>query len=217
MGDRPRRAGPASTAPVSGLNSDPWHGQMISFSAGSYCTVQPAWGHTASKARNLPATGWSTIEGSSLPGAEKDAEPPTGTPLAMPIAWPAGWLVPRERSGWGRGELGDADGGDGGSGGAVLLPGPDVVPPAKRPRPAVRPPRIRPNAAVAVVRTALRRAASSRSACRCGKDLMRRAASADSTDPAPASSNGVQANTNTMSEPVQYGEEWKLTVRNSIS
>ena len=33
---------------------------------------------------------------------------------------------------------------------------------------------------------------------------------------APASTSGVQAKKNTMSEPVKYGDEWKLTVRNSV-
>ena len=62
--------------------------------AWSYATVQPACGHTASKATNLPAVAWTTIEGSPVRGSVNDAAPPTGTSLAGPIAVPAGWLTP---------------------------------------------------------------------------------------------------------------------------
>ena len=58
---RPVAAGPVSTAPVLALNCEPWHGQTITFAEGSYSTVQPACGHTASKARNVPERGWTTI------------------------------------------------------------------------------------------------------------------------------------------------------------
>ena len=33
---------------------------------------------------------------------------------------------------------------------------------------------------------------------------------------APARTNGVQAKKKTMSDPVKYGDEWKLTVRNRL-
>jgi hypothetical protein len=45
-------AGPTSTAPVLALNCDPWHGQKSTLVLGSNPTVQPACGHTASKATN---------------------------------------------------------------------------------------------------------------------------------------------------------------------
>src|SRR5260370_35218667 len=89
---RPLAAGPTSTAPVLALNCDPWHGQTMIFADGSYCTVQPACGHTASNARNVPACGWITIAGSPEAGSWKDAAWPTGTSRAGPMAWPAGLL-----------------------------------------------------------------------------------------------------------------------------
>src|SRR5215472_11635585 len=94
MGVRPVAAGPVSTAPVAALNCEPWHGQTRTAEDWSYPTVQPACGHTASKATNFPAVGWITIEGSPVRGSLNDAAPPTGTSLAGPIAVPAGWLPP---------------------------------------------------------------------------------------------------------------------------
>src|SRR5450756_1432894 len=94
MGFRPVAAGPASTAPVAALNCEPWHGQMMRAADWSYSTEQPACGHTASKATNLPAVAWITIEGSPVRGSVNDAAPPAGTSLAGPIAVPAGWLPP---------------------------------------------------------------------------------------------------------------------------
>src|SRR3974390_264674 len=92
MGLRPVGAGPVSTAPVAALNCEPWHGQTMTAADGSYPTVQPACGHTASKATNFPAVAWITIAGSPVRGSVNDAAPPTGTSLAGPSAVPAGWL-----------------------------------------------------------------------------------------------------------------------------
>src|SRR5215472_10873598 len=94
MGVRPVAAGPVSTAPVAALNCDPWHGQTMTAADWSYPTVQPACGHTASKATNFPAVAWITIAGSPVPGSVNDAAPPTGTSLAGPSAVPAGCLPP---------------------------------------------------------------------------------------------------------------------------
>src|SRR5579862_5127251 len=94
MAVRPVGAGPDSTAPVAALNCEPWHGQTMTAAAWSYPTVQPACGHTASKATNFPALAWITIDGSPVRGSLNDAAPPTGTSLAGPIAVPAGWLPP---------------------------------------------------------------------------------------------------------------------------
>src|SRR6516162_6456859 len=63
---------------------------MNSLWVGSYRTVQPAWGHTASKARNVPACGWTTSDGSPDEGSWNDAAPPTGTSRAGPILVPDG-------------------------------------------------------------------------------------------------------------------------------
>src|SRR5919204_805702 len=100
MGFRPVSAGPASRAPVAALNTESWHGQTSVAVEWSYTHVQPACGHTASKATKFPALGWITIEGLPVRGSVNDAEPPTGTFLAGPIAVPAGWVPP------GLGELG---------------------------------------------------------------------------------------------------------------
>src|SRR5215472_8921914 len=56
----------------------------------SYPTVQPACGHTASKATKLPDFGCTTREGSPVAGSVNCAAPPTGTELAGPILVPAG-------------------------------------------------------------------------------------------------------------------------------
>ena len=89
---RPCVAGPLSTAPVLPLNCDPWHGQMNVLAAAEYATTHPWWGHTTSKATNVPASGCTTTAGSPELGAWNDAEPPTGTALAGPIRVPAGLL-----------------------------------------------------------------------------------------------------------------------------
>src|SRR5215471_8285464 len=141
MGVRPVAAGPTSTAPVAALNCEPWHGQTRTAEDWSYPTVQPACGHTASKATNFPALGWITIEGSPVRGSVNDAAPPTGTSLAGPIAVPAGWPPP------GPVELGSAEGeaeaeaeGEGEGGGAdragdgSALRGLLLAPPASRPK-----------------------------------------------------------------------------------
>jgi hypothetical protein len=41
-------------------------------------------------------------------------------------------------------------------------------------------------------------------------------ASSDNFVPLPESINGIQAKKNTMSAPVKYGDEWKLTVKNRL-
>src|SRR5215469_17994026 len=94
MGFSPVGAGPTSTAPVAGLNSEPWHGQTMTAEFWSYPTVQPACGHTASNATNLSALAWITIDGSPVRGSVNDAAPPTGTSCAGPIALPAGCPPP---------------------------------------------------------------------------------------------------------------------------
>src|SRR6202011_2598476 len=86
----PVAAGPTSTAPVLVLNCDPWHGQTITFAGGSYPTVQPACGHTASKATNWPERGWITIDGSPVAGSWNEAACPTGTSAAGRMAVPDG-------------------------------------------------------------------------------------------------------------------------------
>ncbi len=62
-----------ATGTVLALNCDPWHGQRITFAVGSYPTVQPACGHTASKATNWPGRGWITIDGSPVAGSWNEA------------------------------------------------------------------------------------------------------------------------------------------------
>src|SRR5258708_726934 len=135
MGLRPVGAGPVSTAPEAALNCEPGHGQTMTAADWSYWTVQPACGHTASKATNLPAVAWITIEGSPVRGSANDAAPPTGTSLAGPIAVPAGWLPPAPLA------LGA---GTDWVGANCAVPEVFFVPPASRPQPATAPPRIRP-------------------------------------------------------------------------
>src|SRR5580704_1048970 len=205
MGVSPVDAGPLSTAPVAALNCEPWHGQTMTAAVWSYPTVQPACGHTASKAANFPALAWITIEGSPVRGSANDAAPPTGTSLAGPIAVPAGWPPPDPLvvgPAWGA----EAEGGEAGNEVPELL---SFVPPTSRPRPATTPPRTRPAAAAMAVTvpfsTTSRRLASSALTCREPRRARARAAiaaSADHSGPAPASSNGVHANTKTMSAPV---------------
>src|SRR5579859_2764496 len=210
----PVTAGPTSTAPVLALNCDPWHGQAITCAVGSYPTVQPACGHTASKATNWPERGWITIEGSPVAGSLNEAACPTGTSAAGPMAVPEG-TVP----GLGAGELpGPTAVAGTGAAAEGRLDGPALpaVPPASLPRPAASPPMARLRAATAAVviprsttsrrrtagaagpdRRACRRAAA---ACWPAQPLM--TASSDRTEPESASSRGVQANANTMSAPV---------------
>src|SRR5579872_3127157 len=210
----PVTAGPTSTAPVLALNCDPWHGQTITLAVASYPTVQPACGHTASKATNWPERGWTTIDGSPVAGSWNEAACPTGTSAAGPIAVPDG-TVP----GWGADEpLGSGVAAGTGAAAEGRLGGPPLpaVPPASLPRPAASPPMARVRAATAAVviprsttsrrrtsgtagpdRRACRRAAA---ACRPAQPLM--TASSDRTEPESASSRGVQANANTMSAPV---------------
>src|SRR5215472_10146602 len=147
MGVRPVAAGPVSTAPVAALNCEPWHGQTRTAEDWSYPTVQPACGHTASKATNFPAVGWITIEGSPVRGSVKDAAPPTGTSLAGPIAVPGGWLPPAPLEAVDPGVAADA----GWAGDNWAAPGLLFVPPASRPRPATAPARARPAAAAMAV------------------------------------------------------------------
>src|SRR5450755_9760 len=109
---RPWGAGPVSTAPVLPLNCEPWQGQTKIPFPWSYSTVQPACGHTASKARKVPARGCSTIAGSPVAGSVKVAAPATGTSLAGPILVPGGCaaaVVGRVEAGDGVGTF-DADG-----------------------------------------------------------------------------------------------------------
>src|SRR5260370_39682971 len=150
---RPLAGGPTWTAPVLVLNCDPGQGETMIFADGSYCTVQPACGHTASNARNVPACGWITIAGSPEAGSWKDAAWPTGTSRAGPMAWPAG-LLP----GFAAAELAAAALVATGRRPAVCGPAADgkleapvlpEVPAARPPRPAAPPPVIRLAAATA--------------------------------------------------------------------
>src|SRR5579863_6414161 len=144
--DNPVVAGPCSTAPVRPLKTDPWHGHT-NFRAESWnCTMHPAWGHTASKAANLPAEGCTTSPGSPELGSWKDAAPPTGTTLAAPMRVPGGTAACVVL---GAEVVGDVVGGVVAPVPAdVALPEPTpnvgapgrlVVVPTSRPRPAARP------------------------------------------------------------------------------
>jgi hypothetical protein len=55
--------------------------------------VQPACGHTASKATNLRESGRITMHGSPEAGSVKEAACPTGTSRAGPMAVPGGALA----------------------------------------------------------------------------------------------------------------------------
>lgn len=68
-------AGPRSTAPVSALNTDPWHGQFRLPPSGA--TVQPWCVQIALKHAAVVSLGRATIAG--LPLISTDAAPPTGT------------------------------------------------------------------------------------------------------------------------------------------
>src|SRR5664279_6606127 len=92
---RPWGDGPVSTAPVLPLNCEPWQGQTKIALPWSYSTVQPACGHTASKAWNVPAVGCTTTAGSPEAGSVKVADPFTGTSLAGPSFVPAVRVVAR--------------------------------------------------------------------------------------------------------------------------
>ncbi len=72
------------------LKTDPWHGQAKTSFVPSNCTVQPAWGQTAEKARNSPLFTWTTRAGTCRAGSVKVAAPPTGTSAAGPIWVPLG-------------------------------------------------------------------------------------------------------------------------------
>src|SRR5690349_19264027 len=168
--------------------------------------MQPACGHTASKATNVAELGRITMDGSPEGGSVKEAGWPTGTALAGPTAVPGGALA-----GW----RGLAVARWRGLAVAALAgPAPDwrlrpfcwpAVPPASRPSPAVKPPATRLAAATAAVivplsTTSRRLALRPGPACSAAQSAM--AASSDRTEPEPANSSGVQANANTMSAPV---------------
>ena len=87
-------ATPLTTAPVE-ENTDPWHGHKNCLVFFAYDTRQPWWVQAEEKALNTPLEGCRTmpLTGALIPlegiGAEKVADPPTGTLVVFPMALPS--------------------------------------------------------------------------------------------------------------------------------
>ncbi len=165
-----------------------------------------------------------TRPGSPLAGSVKLADPPTGTLEAGPIAVPDG--------------VGAVVAGEEPPGAAVVgvvgvvgvvepVPAPvrvgappaeAAVPPTSRPRSAAIP-ALTATTPAAMPATAPRESTARRdispsrggpTGCRSASQVSRAGAPAE-----PPRANGVQAKKKTMSDPVKYGEAWKLTVKKS--
>ncbi len=93
-----------------------------------------------------------------------------------------------------------------------------VVAPTARPRAAAAPPATTTKAATMPVTApadrTVRRATTPEGPAGTGRRVASQVSRAGAP-PAPPRASGVQAKRNTMSDPVKYGDEWKLTVRKS--